>query len=1293
MGKYFCQSVTNRGCAINANFTAPPAELAAQLTRPSASYKNSARLAVAGLLLFVALYFALAGWFLYTPYRVFFHNAGRDLGVLAWVMGLCSLFIGVFMVKAIFSVRNAKPTDLHEVSAKDQPRLFAFLYELADAAGAPRPHKVYLSARVNAAVFYDLSLFNLIFPSKKNLEIGLALVNTVTLGELRAVLAHEFGHFAQRSMAVGRWVYVAQQIATHLVTRRDALDDFLVSVGNLDLRIRAVVAVVQLVIWSIRSLVESLFNAVILMQRALSREMEMQADLVAVSLTGSDALIHALHRLQGADDAWDRALHFIHGEQNNGRATRDAFAVQSHMLQRMSAILNDEAYAKVPPLPAQGQDKHRIFKVELAQPPRMWLTHPLNHEREANAKKVYVPAAIDPASAWSLFEYPNLVREEMTGRLLAEMEGEAKPVELEESLKTLGRQFKREHYNRRYCGIFFGRSLARHAEHFHALRNPQQAAPLEQLSELYPATLTADIATLRTLETEADQIRALIAGHMTAPGKLVQVRGAAYRKKQLPAALERVRGEIEAVTARLLAHDHLCRSWHQQRAAQLGGGWQPYLDGLLALIHYAEHAAANVQDAHGLLNNTTAVATATRKVSEDNISRIIHAANALHYEMERVYQEAARVVPDERLRARLELEGSWQESMGAFGLNLCERGNINQWLGVVDSWVRAVVNTLNALRTAALEELLVTETMVARLARDSEAMTAAPAPSQAPSGYPVLLPGAERKRQTTLSWWARFQRADGWLAGGARVLAAGAIVAAVLGASSFSGNRGTSVFGDEPAMTVYNGLGVPVDVAVDGHKVRVGARASRELVVPTARQHHVEAHTADGRLIEAFEASEDENKHPVYNVAGATPLAEWYATYGSVAEKEPHIIGPVRWLDSGADHVFTEPPKSVSGSKYSSGSYRTVLTGAADATPGAQTELIADPKQRDRVVMLHLRWDPTNTYAMEEWIELASKVPGFDNMLAERLGQTPGDVLLRREQYDRADPARQAELCRETSASAAAKPDDPDLAYLALRCAPDGMMNSAGFRAAAARWPQHGWLANSIAHDQLESPSWADAAPALEQAMRLLPQRAPVLALDLARLKRYQDPQAGLGTLPDVSPSLRQLLALEKGSGPALSADNAFAMVAKGACDAALDYAKGSSDREAYLLRLIAASDGAAPATVARALALPPERGQNAATAWLMLALAVKTGQDTPARRAEALAAGGRYGKQMMAFFDSVHKGVPPAVAERALGSVHPTARAYAYSAALVVAGKRAPPAWRSAVQRLLFASERPYFT
>ncbi|UUZ56703.1 hypothetical protein LP419_17530 [Massilia sp. H-1] len=48
-----------------------------------------------------------------------------------------------------------------------------------------------------------------------------------------------------------------------------------------------------------------------------------------------------------------------------------------------------------------------------------------------------------------------------------------------------------------------------------------------------------------------------------------------------------------------------------------------------------------------------------------------------------------------------------------------------------------------------------------------------------------------------------------------------------------------------------------------------------------------------------------------------------------MAEKQARQIGPVRWLDSGADDLFRQPPASVKGSKYSTGSYRSVLDGAA----------------------------------------------------------------------------------------------------------------------------------------------------------------------------------------------------------------------------------------------------------------------------------------------------------------------------------------------------------------------------
>ena len=122
----------------------------------------------------MALYIALAGWFVWTAYRMFGEAAagGPDKG---WhlLISVSAAFFAVFMLKALFFIQRGGAPDAVEVTAAEQPRLFAFLHRLADEAGAPRPKRVYLSARVNAAVFYDLSILNLLFPSARTSKSGL----------------------------------------------------------------------------------------------------------------------------------------------------------------------------------------------------------------------------------------------------------------------------------------------------------------------------------------------------------------------------------------------------------------------------------------------------------------------------------------------------------------------------------------------------------------------------------------------------------------------------------------------------------------------------------------------------------------------------------------------------------------------------------------------------------------------------------------------------------------------------------------------------------------------------------------------------------------------------------------------------------------------------------------------------------------------------------------------------------------------------------------------------------------
>jgi Zn-dependent protease with chaperone function len=1235
---------------------------------------------VAGLLAFMLLYFALAGWFLFTAYRLtFLADSGGKQAVWGYVMAACALFFAFFMLKGIFSVRNAKIEGMRELTREQQPRLFDFLYELADAAGAPRPHKVFLSERVNAAVFYDLSLFNLIFPSKKNLEIGLALVNVLNLGELRAVLAHEFGHFAQRSMAVGRWVYVAQQITGDLVSRRDKIDSFLNGLANVDIRVRLGVLVLQLIVWSIRSLVESAFRVVVVMQRALSREMEMQADLVAVSLTGSDALIHALHRLQSADDAWDRAVQFAFGEKADGKPTRDVFAVQTHVLQRMADILDDANYGSVPPLPAEAPEQHRIFKAELAQPPRMWMTHPLNHEREANAKRIYVAARIDQTSAWSLFEDPVKLREQATATLLDGSEKE--PAPLEESLRKLGKIYRREHYKQRYCGIYFGRPLTRHVAKVEQLRDPSRAAPVDELAQLYPASLKDLVQRRRALEGESGQLQALIAGVMTARDGVVRLRGEEYKLSQLPAALERVKAELDEVHAELRKHDLQCRSWHQSAASQLGGGWREYLDGLLSLIHFAEHSEADVVDALGLLRNTIAIVTATGKTKSEDVAQVVNEANHLQALMDRIYQSRSVLLIDERLKERLELTGGWSDMLGEFTLPLASRENINDWMGAVEGWVRHLAGTLSALRAAALEQLLVTEALVAKHARAQTPVQPAPEASRAPSSYALLLAGDERERRTKLGWWARFQRADGMLPGLARLAVAGGIVAVVLGVGSFSGKA---------TLTIYNGLGRPVLVRIDGEALHLAPFSHAERSVPSLQHLRVEASTLDGAVIEAFDSDKlDTGADGVYNVAAAAPLVEWTNTYGSATGAPERKLNAPRWLQSHADILFDKPPATISSK--SGGGTRSVLDGFGQILPSDQLSIIADDKERLRVIALRARWDETKVPYASLWLELAAR-NGRADILAERLRLAPDDIVLLRAEQDTLAGEHTPAVCARYVERAARNPDNGDLKYIALRCYKDGADVDAQMLAARDQWPKNPWLNYGAAYVHMQGTQPERAIPELELVRASLPQMAPRAVIDLARLHRLAGDAGSLDGLAGASERLRSLLDMERGEGAPDSAGQAYARLQKGLLAQAQANSMGNDWQQAHMLRLVAASDGAGADSAKRALALPVDKGIDPATALLGVALALKSGIDPKPYEQVSARVYDVYEVQIMAFLTALQRGQSPAAAEALLGRLPLEARAYAYSAGIVLAGPKAPQEWRRFSQRVLFASERPYF-
>jgi len=1266
------------------------------LTALPPSYKRQAWMAVAALLGFVAAYFGLAGWFLYTAWRLTL-GPGSGGGDAFWscVIAFCSAFLGVFMLKAVFFIQRGQAEGLIELQPSEHASLFSFLHELADKAGAPRPHKVFVSARVNAAVFYDLSLLNLLMPSRKNLEIGLGLVNVLTLGEMRAVLAHEFGHFAQRSMAVGRWVYVAHQIAANMIARRDKLDAFLVGVSRFDLRVAWLGWLLLTIVWSIRSLVATVFQGVLVLQRALSREMEMQADLVAVSLTGSDALVHALHKLQAADDSWDRTLSFAGGEVSRGAPPRDLFLLQAHILKRMGEILHDPWYGRVPPLPEQEPQAHRIFKAELAQPPRMWLSHPLNHEREANAKRVYLPAVIDEQPAWSLFSQPEALREQVSAQLLGKVPaGEGQVPSDEATLAAIDADFDRPSLHSDYRGAYLGRSVARAAADPSALHG-DEAASIRDLAQLYPASLVHDIELQRQLERELAQLKALQSGALQTADDEIRYRGRSIPRRQLAGLISTVQSDLTQVRQALQAHDKRCRSAHLAAAREAGQGWEAYVLGLLGALHYADHTEANLQDLQGVVAHTYRVVTATGKVNDTKLARLIEVCNQWHAALAKVYAQGEQAMLDTTLLRRLDIE-TWSGALGELSLPLADRNNINEWLKVVDSWANKAVFLAGGLRRGALDELLSTEAMLARHVLEGAPIDAAPAPSVVPADPDVLPLGHERERQDKLDAWARFQTADGKVAAAGRFAVAGAIVASVL---LMGGAAGTQ------HVTVYNGLAREVEVHIGPHVATLDPGIHTVMEVEPEGRLHVEARTLSGQVIEAFDA--ERSAKQVYSVGGASALLVRTVAYGEAAPAADRDLGAQRWFSATADVLFDAPPQSIQMPKGQRGDTRAVLQGLGPWNAKQQVDALeGHAEERDHLVRMHARWDALDSPALAQWLYLDTQAHAADSMLAKRLAESPGDVLLSRLQQDvAADDAARAKVCAQHGAQAKAHPQDGNWAYLAARCAPEASDKGQAFVAGRQRWPENPWFSFAAAYVDAEQARWPQALAGMQQAVKALPAVSEGTAEDAARVARLlQGPGADLRNLVSYSQALGFYLHIETpgahdqpGASPATKAYAALAQgqLAQGAADVAADGANA-----ARWLRLAAASDGAPPELLAKADKLTLSEGMDEATFWATVGLRMRLQRDLQAfeqfvgqGRVRAVGPGQDVqSQQVWRFMSKLQRGGVAAVSEADLQGLQPPQRGFAYSAAVTALGAAAPQAWRDGAKRLLFVTERPHF-
>ncbi len=390
-----------------------PVKVPKKLTALTSSYQLKAFLAILAIVLFFFLYAAMVVALGYLFYYAIVYDMGQvnKLTILMKVGAIAGAgMLFVFTLKFIFKLKNHKPNNRIKLKKEENPELWAFVEQICKETGAPRPKSIYVDPDVNAYVAYSNVWLSLFLPVRKELTIGMGLTDCLNLSEFKAVISHEFGHFAQRSMKIGSYIISANTIIHDMIFERDKWDDLLDQWRSSDLRLSAAAWVITPVIWLVRQMLNLFYQFLNIMYSSLSREMEFNADKVAVLTSGSEAIISALWKLDEGSNAWNQTLNhsILAGKKNifvDNLYTHNGLA-----LKRSSEHQNTLLEA----LPTHPKGGKKYFSSSEHSKVGMYASHPPNNLREESAKEPYIQCDIDGRSPWGLFGQKDVLQQEMT---------------------------------------------------------------------------------------------------------------------------------------------------------------------------------------------------------------------------------------------------------------------------------------------------------------------------------------------------------------------------------------------------------------------------------------------------------------------------------------------------------------------------------------------------------------------------------------------------------------------------------------------------------------------------------------------------------------------------------------------------------------------------------------------------------------------------------------------------------------------------------------------------------------
>jgi Zn-dependent protease with chaperone function len=456
-------------------YPATPANVPAATTAASPAFKKEVRKVMFAIVLFFIVYailvvlsVLLAVGCVYAGFAVI-TNSGHLLGIITGA-GIISIgvMVCIFLIKFIFAVKKYDDSNTIQITAAEQPELFAFIRQLTVDTQTNFPKKIVVAPEVNAAVYYNDSFWSMLFPVKKNLNIGLGLVNALTISEFKAVMAHEFGHFSQRSMKLGSFVYNVNKVIYNMLFENRSFANALQSWSSIHGIIYIFAWITSKIVTAIQFILRGMYGFINKSYMGLSREMEFHADAVASSVSGHQSLITALRKLEITDLCYQSAITKANQYLKENKRLHNFYECHQQVMR---------SYAQEQGLPLQNDaplaeenffSKFQLSKINVKD---QWASHPSRLERKEKLEEFPVPAENNTQSAWLLFKEAPLLQQQVTQKMYAHLPAEQQNevVSVEQFKEAYQTQVEKFTLPAAYNGFYDDRQMP--------------ALPLEELSK------------------------------------------------------------------------------------------------------------------------------------------------------------------------------------------------------------------------------------------------------------------------------------------------------------------------------------------------------------------------------------------------------------------------------------------------------------------------------------------------------------------------------------------------------------------------------------------------------------------------------------------------------------------------------------------------------------------------------------------------------------------------------------------------------------------------------------------